>query len=223
MELALDRGQVGVDVGVVEFEIIQDQGARAVMDELGALVEERAVVFVGLDHEKRGIPQARTDPEIAGDPADQKAGAQPRVFKNPGEHAGGRGLAVGTGHRQHPAITKDVFGQPLRARGVGQPAIQQGLDDGHAAAHYITDHDGPRVGQRVGVVALVVGNPGLFQLVAHGRVQLLVGTRDRIPLRARQLGQPAHEGPANPEDVELPAGHWNNPIAVWVATLETTI
>ena len=53
VELALDRGEVGIDVGVVEFEVVEDRGARPVVHELGALVEERGVVLVGLDHEER--------------------------------------------------------------------------------------------------------------------------------------------------------------------------
>ena len=53
MELGLDGGQVGEDVGVVVFEVVQDGRARPVVHELGALVEEGRVVFVGLDDEGR--------------------------------------------------------------------------------------------------------------------------------------------------------------------------
>jgi hypothetical protein len=58
VELALDRGQVVKDVGVVELQVVQHGGARAVMHELAALVEEGGVVFVGFDHERRGPRQA---------------------------------------------------------------------------------------------------------------------------------------------------------------------
>ena len=61
MELALDRGDVGKDVGVVVFEVVEDRDQRPVVDELAALVEERGVVFVGLDHElARRCPRAPT-------------------------------------------------------------------------------------------------------------------------------------------------------------------
>ena len=53
MELRLDRGEVGKDVGVVELEVVEHRGARPVVHELRALVEERRVVLVGLDHEER--------------------------------------------------------------------------------------------------------------------------------------------------------------------------
>ncbi len=52
MELGFDRGEIGEDVRVVEFEVVQNRGARPVVDELRALVEERGVVLVGFDHEE---------------------------------------------------------------------------------------------------------------------------------------------------------------------------
>src|SRR3546814_4925964 len=52
MELGLDGLEIGEDIGVVEFEVIEDGGARPVMHEFGALVEECRVVFVGFDNEE---------------------------------------------------------------------------------------------------------------------------------------------------------------------------
>src|SRR5690606_3391466 len=40
MELGFYGGEVGKDVGVVEFQVVQDGRARAVVDELRSLVEE---------------------------------------------------------------------------------------------------------------------------------------------------------------------------------------
>ena len=50
--MPLDGGQVVEDVGVVEFQVVQDGRARAVVDELAPLVEEGGVVLVGFDDEK---------------------------------------------------------------------------------------------------------------------------------------------------------------------------
>ena len=76
MELALDRRQVVEDVGVVELEVVEDRGARPVVDELAALVEEGGVVLVGLDHERRGrVAEARRDAEVERHAADQEARA----------------------------------------------------------------------------------------------------------------------------------------------------
>src|SRR4051812_5934224 len=47
-KLAFNRSEIVEDVGMVELEIIQNRGLRTVMHELGALIEERGVVFIGL-------------------------------------------------------------------------------------------------------------------------------------------------------------------------------
>ena len=73
MELGLDGGHVREDVGVVVFEVVEDRGARPVVHELRALVEERRVVFVGLDHEERAVGQPRRNAEIERHAADQEA------------------------------------------------------------------------------------------------------------------------------------------------------
>ena len=73
MELRLDRGEIGKDVGVVVLEVVQDRGARTVVDEFRALVAERGVVFVGLDHEERAVREARRDAEVECDAADQES------------------------------------------------------------------------------------------------------------------------------------------------------
>ena len=64
VELALDGRDVRIDVGVVELEVVEDQGARAVVNELRALVEERGVVLVGLDHEESPGAKPRADAEV---------------------------------------------------------------------------------------------------------------------------------------------------------------
>ena len=52
MELRLDRREVGKDVGVIELEIVEDRGARTIVDEFRPLVEECGVVLVAFDHEE---------------------------------------------------------------------------------------------------------------------------------------------------------------------------
>src|SRR5215203_2498014 len=51
MELHLDRGEVGKNVRMIEFEIVDDKRAGAVMQELRSLVEKGGVVFVGFQNE----------------------------------------------------------------------------------------------------------------------------------------------------------------------------
>src|SRR5690554_7428837 len=57
MELTLDVGKTCENIGVVEFQVVDNQGARPVMHELGALIKKSTVVLVRLNHEKRCLPQ----------------------------------------------------------------------------------------------------------------------------------------------------------------------
>ena len=85
VELALDRGHVGEDVGVVVLEVVEDRDQRPVVHELAALVEERGVVLVGLDHELAARADPRRHAEVLGDAADQEArlrGRPPRAARS---------------------------------------------------------------------------------------------------------------------------------------------
>src|SRR6185437_5374762 len=108
MELPLDGRHVRVDVGVVILEIVEDQRAWPVVDELRALVEEGRVVFVRLDHEEWRRPEARARPEVRRHAADQEAGLEPRVLEDPGEKRRSGGLAVRAGDGQYPAIAQHL-------------------------------------------------------------------------------------------------------------------
>ena len=55
MELGLNGAQIGKNVGVVEFKIVQNGGTRTVVYEFGAFVKKGSVVFVGFDNEEWGF------------------------------------------------------------------------------------------------------------------------------------------------------------------------
>ena len=59
MELGFDGIEIGENIRMIEFDVVDDQRARTVVDELRALVEKCGVVFVGLDHEERRLAQPR--------------------------------------------------------------------------------------------------------------------------------------------------------------------
>ena len=207
MELGLDGGEIGKNIGVVVFEIVQHRGARPVVDKLAALVEKRRVVLVGLNHKKRRIAlrRARRYAEIGGNAADQKAGPDAAVFEYPGQHCRGTGLAVGAGHCQHPLAVKQVFAQPLRAGGIRKAAVEDGLDHRHAARHHVADH--VQVGlvlvELGGVHPLVQFDAGGFQLRGHRRVDIFIATGDGVTGVARQHGDAAHERSADAEDMNV--------------------
>ncbi len=52
VELLLDGAQIVEDVRMIELKIIEDQRARAVVNEFGTLVEEGAVILIRLDNEE---------------------------------------------------------------------------------------------------------------------------------------------------------------------------
>ena len=116
MKLFLDRRQVFVDVGVIELEIVEDQRARAVVDELGALVEERGVVFIGFDDEELAPAEARADRKISGHAADEEPGIEPGVFEDPRQHARGGGLAMRACDAEHVHVAQHFARQPFRSR-----------------------------------------------------------------------------------------------------------
>ncbi|KAF0279212.1 hypothetical protein BA897_00415 [Spiribacter roseus] len=127
MELALDRGEIGEDVGVIKLQVVQDQGSRAKMHELRALIEEGGVVFIRLDDKERRAAEARRCGEVLGHATDQEARLEAGRFQQPGDQAGGGGLAVGAGHGDDPAPAEDVPGQPGRPRVVVETAVEHRL------------------------------------------------------------------------------------------------
>ena len=66
-----------IDVRVVVLDVVDHERARPVVNELGALVEERGVVLVRFDDEVLRAAEPRGDPEIARDSADQESGLEP--------------------------------------------------------------------------------------------------------------------------------------------------
>jgi len=138
VELAFDRRQVVEDVGVVELQVVQDGGARAVMHELAALVEEGGVVLVGFDHEGTALPQPSRHAEVQRYAADQKAWLQAGALQNPGQHGRRGGFAVGARDSQHMAraggvvrrVVQHMAGQPLGTAGVRHAGIEDGFHQG---------------------------------------------------------------------------------------------
>ena len=225
MELALDGGQVVKNVGVVEFQVVQHGGAWPVVDKLAALVEESGVVFIGFDHEQRclalgtsaglgppGGAQPGRNAEVQRHPTHQKAWLLTRAFQDPGQHRGRGGFAMRARHGQHMASLQDMLAEPLGAAGIGGATVQNGFHQGELGAavgqarpaHDVADDVQVRLQrQLVGAVAFDQVDAQCAQLVAHGRVNACVAARDAVARRARQCGQPAHEGSANAQDMDV--------------------
>ncbi len=204
VELPFDGREVREDVGVVEFQVVEDRRTRTVMDELAALVEEGAVVFVGLDHEERRTAQARRDAEVLRHTADEKTRAHAGVFQHPGQHAAGGGLAVRASSGQHPAPLQHVIGQPLRAGHIGQALVEYVFHRRVAARQRIADHyQIRRRFELAGLVALRQFDALGFELGAHRRVDVSVRAGDAMAKFLGQHRQRTHEGAADAENMDM--------------------
>ena len=204
MELGLDRGEVREDVGVVHLQVVQDRSARPVVHELAALVEQRGVVFVGLDDEGLSAAQASRDAEVLRHAADQETRVQTGRLQDPGQHRRGRGLAVRAGHRQHVTAEQHVLGQPLRAAGVGRAGVEDGLHQRIAARDDVADDEDIGLqGHLVGREAFDQLDVQRAQLVAHRRVDVRVAAGDPVARFTCDRCDATHEGAADAEDMEV--------------------
>ena len=127
MKLPLDRFDIGKNVGVIEFQIIQHGDLRPVVDKFRTLVEKSRVVLICLDHEGAAGAQTGGDAEILGYAADQESGLLSCGLKNPREHTRGSGFAVGAGAGQYRASGQYLLGQPLGTGGISESAVQHGF------------------------------------------------------------------------------------------------
>ena len=91
----LNGGEVGVDVGVVEFNIIENDEFGKVVEELASFIGEGSVVLVSFENpEGTGAVMASAG-EVEGNSADEPAGMETCFFKKESKHGGGGGFAVG--------------------------------------------------------------------------------------------------------------------------------
>ena len=72
LECGLHGFEVGVDVGVVEFDVGEDERVRKVVEKLGALVEEGGIVFVALDDEGARGAKLKAGAEVFCNAADEE-------------------------------------------------------------------------------------------------------------------------------------------------------
>ncbi len=61
------------NVGVIKLQIVENQRVGPVMDKLGALVEEGAIVIVRLNHEEITVAQPGGDREVIGQALEREA------------------------------------------------------------------------------------------------------------------------------------------------------
>ena len=145
----------------------------------------------------------------------QKARREARGFQNPCEHGGGGGFAVGACNGQHVATLQHVFRQPLGPTGVGCTRFKNGFHQGKfglargqpAAADHVANH--VQIGLELHLLdakAFNQLNAQSFQLIAHGRINTGIATRDTVSCFSCQGGQTSHEGAANSQNMNVHGG-----------------
>ena len=99
LEGSFDSFEVGVDVGVVELNVREDERGGKVVQKLGALVEERGVVLVTFKDEVVRGAELEARAKVFRDAANEERGLKRRIFArsdlvDPRKDARRRGFAV---------------------------------------------------------------------------------------------------------------------------------
>ena len=108
------------------------------------------------------------------------------------------------GDAEHPAALQHVLGQPLRSGNIGQALVEDGFEQRVAARDGVADHENVGVQrQLIDRKAFDEVDAGGAQLVAHRRVDVGVAAGDAMAGGNRQLGDAAHEGAADTQNVNV--------------------
>ena len=141
-----DRLQVGIDVGVVVLDVVDDGDVGQVLQELRGLVEERAVVLVPLDDELAAAADAVAAAEIVGDAADEHARIGAAVRQQPAGQRRGRRLAVRAGDDDGARAPEEVIADRLGQRAIADLPVEHFLELGVAARDGVADDDEVEIG-----------------------------------------------------------------------------
>ncbi len=197
-----DGVEVRVDIGVVELDVVHDGDIGEILQELGCLVEEGAVVFVPLDDELAAAAHAVTALEVLRDPADEHAGIGSAVREQPARQRRRRRFPMCPGDDDGACAPEKVIAHGFRQRAVADLAVQHLLELGVPARDGVADDD--QVDVRGDVFCRVPAqrdNPLRLQEVTHRRVDVLVGAPDVVPTALEEGGQGAHRGAADANEV----------------------
>ena len=209
LEGGFDGFEVGVDVGVVELDVGEDERVGKVVEKLGALVEEGGVVLVAFEDEVARGTELKARAEIFRDAADEERRLKRGIcargdLVDPGQHAGGGGFAVGSGDDERFAAFEKFLAQQRGHGGEGNALVEDAFDFRIAAGERIADDDeiGSGIEIRFGV-GLEDGNAERAKQIAHGRIGGLVGAGDAMALELKQAGERGHGRAADADEVDV--------------------
>jgi hypothetical protein len=164
-------------------------------------VQERSVRLVGLDDDVVAATQPGIGPGRVQPAADHEGRVESAGGQHAGHEAGGRGLAVRAGDGD-ALLQPHQFRQHHRARHHGHAAGAGGQDLRIAGGHRGRDHDCVGTGDVPGGVTQRNRRAKLRQPL-RGRVGRDVRTADLVPQRQQDLGNAAHSGAADADEVDV--------------------
>ena len=108
------------------------------------------------------------------------------------------------GDAEHPAAVQHLFGQPLRAGDVRQAFVEHGFKQRVATRNGIADDENVGLQRQLAKVkAFNQFNARGAKLVAHRRIDVGVAARYLVTGGNRQLGDAAHEGAADTQNMNV--------------------
>jgi hypothetical protein len=199
-----DRVEVGVDVGVVELDVVHEERVRVVVEELRALVEERRVVLVAFDHEIGAGSELEVLIEVQRDAADDHARIAAGRLEEPRHQRGRRRLAVRAGDDDRVLPADEEVVDRLGHGGVRQVELQgRGRLGVRARRDVADDHEvGPKRLQVLLRIALQHGDAEALQVIGHRRIDVLVGAADFVAALLEHAGQRGHRRPGDSDQID---------------------
>ncbi len=206
------RIEIGVDVGMIELDVPDDRDVGEILEELGGLVEERAVVLVTLDHEVAALSDSIARallPEIERDATNQQRRIERTAREQPCRQRRRRGLAMRASDDNRARIPEKVIAHSFRERAVTDLPLQDALELGVASRNRVPDHDEVDVRCDVlGSVSAERRDSLLDQEIAHRRIHILIGALDVVPSTLEQRRERGHGRAADADQMD-PRGSLN--------------
>jgi len=201
---ALHVIEVAVDVGVIEFDRVQQQRIGIVVEELGALVEEGRVVLVALGDEPRPGPEPEVVREVPAGTAYHETRVAAGLVQHPRQQRARGRLAVRSDDDGATTVAHEEPHERFGHRAVRNPGREHRLDLGIAARHRVADDH--EIGSRLeilGAIALAIRNAEIGEERAHRRVDGLIGARHVVSDGAQHAGERRHSDPRDGDQMNV--------------------
>ena len=204
VEGARNVGEIAKDIRVVEFQVIENEDAGAIVNEFAAFVEKGGVVFVALDDEGGiEVSQLVTGREVERDTTDKVSGVHASLGQGKRSERRGGGFAVCSGYDDCGSRADEFFANELREANERSKALTQEPFDLRITSGYRIAHDdtvGRPLSEHLFVEALEKFDPGLEQDIRHGWVYTSIGTGHLDPLLLEQDRRVPHSRSTNPNE-----------------------